>query len=700
MDNSRLLSVGLPTVAAMEMTLTVHVRRRRPHPVDVVVRWSGRHTAADLCARLADRLGEPVGRLSSRGRTIPPDAVVGEPPLLHGTAVTVDSGAASPGPEAAEPGVLEVVVVGGPDAGRARALSPPALLVGRGPASGLEVADEALSRVHAVFRVGEAGLVVEDEGSTNGVVVDGRVARGAAPIDASSLVQVGGTALRVRRASGPGAPVEASGDGRLVVPPGRAPVSGGDPVEVLCPPAPPERHRSRVPWVAALVPIPVGIGLAVFLGPSLLVFALLGPVMLLAGALGDRWGAGRAGRRDAAAHATAVAHAQSLLGGALSDERARLDRDHPDPHAVLAAAEHRLPCLWAGDDRVSLRLGIGEVPTRVAWLADGSRSHPAVTQTPVVLSLVDVVQLAVVGPQEATDAVLRCLVGQLCATQPPNRLSVAVASTRTDWRWTTRLPHGIRPPSSHGPPGDTGRGAGAAVRVLVVPASEVAAAGGLVASARSAGWLVVAAAPDRGALPGACGAVLTLGAGGGHVLEAGGRPAVGLVADGVGEWWAERLSRALAPLLCPSPASGSGSASMPDEVGLEEVLPAGGVRADALVTGWAAASTRGGGLAAPVAAVGVGPDGIHTVDLGRDGPHVLVGGTTGSGKSEFLRTLVTSLAVSSPPRRPEPGARRLQGGCGVRAVRAAPPRRGPRDRPRRPPRVEGAHLVAGRAASA
>ena len=37
------------------------------------------------------------------------------------------------------------------------------------------------------------------------------------------------------------------------------------------------------------------------------------------------------------------------------------------------------------------------------------------------------------------------------------------------------------------------------------------------------------------------------------------------------------------------------------------------------------------------------------IDLCRDGPHVLVGGTTGSGKSEFLRTLVTSLAIASPP---------------------------------------------------
>ncbi len=44
---------------------------------------------------------------------------------------------------------------------------------------------------------------------------------------------------------------------------------------------------------------------------------------------------------------------------------------------------------------------------------------------------------------------------------------------------------------------------------------------------------------------------------------------------------------------------------------------------------------------------GAGP---FSLDLRRDGPHLLVGGTTGSGKSEFLRTLVTALAVDSSPR--------------------------------------------------
>lgn len=48
--------------------------------------------------------------------------------------------------------------------------------------------------------------------------------------------------------------------------------------------------------------------------------------------------------------------------------------------------------------------------------------------------------------------------------------------------------------------------------------------------------------------------------------------------------------------------------------------------------------------------IGVGLEGPLALDLLADAPHALVGGTTGSGKSEFLRTLALSWAVGAPPR--------------------------------------------------
>ena len=47
--------------------------------------------------------------------------------------------------------------------------------------------------------------------------------------------------------------------------------------------------------------------------------------------------------------------------------------------------------------------------------------------------------------------------------------------------------------------------------------------------------------------------------------------------------------------------------------------------------------------------LGLGPDGPFRIDLAVDGPHALVVGTTGSGKSELLRTLVAALASNAGP---------------------------------------------------
>jgi S-DNA-T family DNA segregation ATPase FtsK/SpoIIIE len=51
----------------------------------------------------------------------------------------------------------------------------------------------------------------------------------------------------------------------------------------------------------------------------------------------------------------------------------------------------------------------------------------------------------------------------------------------------------------------------------------------------------------------------------------------------------------------------------------------------------------------PVTVLGVTGGGPLSFDLVADGPHLLVAGTTGSGKSEFLRTVVLGLALDQPP---------------------------------------------------
>lgn len=86
------------------------------------------------------------------------------------------------------------------------------------------------------------------------------------------------------------------------------------------------------------------------------------------------------------------------------------------------------------------------------------------------------------------------------------------------------------------------------------------------------------------------------------------------------------------------------SGSLPTAIAWREVTTVpghGGARgADEHATGLHATGVR----------IGRGTDGDAVIDLVADGPHALVGGTTGSGKSEFLRTLALGWAAQQSPR--------------------------------------------------
>jgi len=65
---------------------------------------------------------------------------------------------------------------------------------------------------------------------------------------------------------------------------------------------------------------------------------------------------------------------------------------------------------------------------------------------------------------------------------------------------------------------------------------------------------------------------------------------------------------------------------------------------DSVAEAWQ--NSTGRSLSAPI---GIGPSGLLRLDLTRDGPHALVAGTTGSGKSELLISLLASLAATHSP---------------------------------------------------
>ncbi|MET9387264.1 FHA domain-containing protein [Streptomyces sp. NPDC002928] len=125
--------------------------------------------------------------------------------------------------------------------------------------------------------------------------------------------------------------------------------------------------------------------------------------------------------------------------------------------------------------------------------------------------------------------------------------------------------------------------------------------------------------------------------------------------DAVSLAWAERFGRALAPLR-PDGAPGERhtrvsvplpqAARLLDELGLARATPA------SLMARWADAADDKDALGGRAWAVlGAGPRGPVGVDLVAEGPHLLIEGPAGSGRTELLRAVVASLAAAERPDR-------------------------------------------------
>ncbi len=108
---------------------------------------------------------------------------------------------------------------------------------------------------------------------------------------------------------------------------------------------------------------------------------------------------------------------------------------------------------------------------------------------------------------------------------------------------------------------------------------------------------------------------------------------------------ARAIARRLAPLRDDVPTTGA--AGLPTTVGGHVVSP---VPLDSETLA-AELARRWRRLSQPVLRVPLGRDqaGVFELDLGKDGPHALIAGTTGAGKSELLRTLIAALAVANHP---------------------------------------------------
>ncbi|MBB5076750.1 FtsK/SpoIIIE domain-containing protein [Nonomuraea endophytica] len=653
----------------------------------VVIRAGAQATVADLAGALALSAD---ARLRADGAELAGSVPLSRAPLPVGARLTTGpaEGTARPPDDG-----FEVAVIGGA-AGTARAMLPPDIVItlGRAPDNALALEDPEVSRHHATLTAAAGGSAeLADAGSRNGVAWHGVRLGAPATVTPGEPFGMGETVLTVRPVDPADAPLHpASEDGSILLNrPPRLPIR--QPVLQLNLPRRPQEPRTiRFPLIAILLPLVLaGAVYLIFPGAAyFLAFAALSPILMVANLVSDR----RGGRRD---YKTACAEYDRERAALLerlataAAEQGRAARDAaPDPGRTLRIATGPTSRLYErrrdDTDFLRLRLGLAVRPVDVSFTGATDTDEPEIpliTHAPVTVSLAQAGVLGLAGPRESMMPTVRAALAHLAVLHAPHDLGLLIVTGQDDaagWEWATWLPHTLphlpelacrrmiavgaeqaatrlaelrrmlaerqaeqRATLRDGLP--KGRSlilvADGARRLRSVPGLAE-----LLTEGPELGVYAICLDTDENHLPAECRTTVVATGDSGTRARVRSRDegVETVLLDRLAEADAARLSSALAPIRVLGGTAGA-EADLPDSVRLLDLLGLGpDPCAEAIERGWTAGrSSR--------VTLGVGPDGPVVVDVKRDGPHALIAGTSGAGKSELLQTLIAGLAVANSP---------------------------------------------------
>lgn len=378
---------------------------------------------------------------------------------------------------------------------------------------------------------------------------------------------------------------------------------GMEPLPLHLPTAPPPPRRTPAPYLAAIVPIVAGVLMWLLTRSALaLAFAALGPLMMAASLLDGLRFRRRERRRLAAQAERDWRDAEEELRRRHREERDALRRRFPD--ALDALEQPPLREALTADADLALVVGRGTVPSAVRCSGGDDRRGRGFRERASVLRDAPVVVplgggVCVRGPRSLADAVLRALVAQASLRFGAPQLSISGPAL-------DRLGFGVLPHRA-----SAGR---AAVRVAVAASGE----------RHEEADALLCIAEDAADVPEGVTTVIEIS----EPATATVRTPAGVesvTVECLSAQQAERIAQVCAERQRPDE-------TVPAVVALDELAPA----------------SSGDGLAATI---GRGPQGEVTVDIVHDGPHALVTGITGAGKSELLVTWVSAMAAVHGPDR-------------------------------------------------
>jgi DNA segregation ATPase FtsK/SpoIIIE, S-DNA-T family len=632
-------------------------------------------------ASLLDALPFDVGGRPAYvgGQLLDPQSTVGSSPLVSGATISVDS----PGPDASdvpERAMGALRVVAGPDEGLVAWLPTGTYELSRGDDADVHVEDEQVSRRHAQLSVASSGAVtVADVGSSNGTFVDGAAAAAPLELRPEAVLEVGTDRLQWVPLPHLRLATTRSADGRLDFDRAFAPAPAVTRTEVVVPTKDTtERGIGRV-LLAGLMPMAMaGVLFLATKRPEMLLFALMGPLTGLSSHFFDRR---QAKNRDRAFEKAKAAAERKIADHVVREERLRRMLA-PDEVDLTLAATGAARGLWPRNadspDGLVLRVGTADRPAAVDLRGEPWEGfeEPVIRSVPVTVDLRTTGVLGVVGPSEPVDALVRWLLVQLGTLRSPDDLRLVVITSTDDDElgWSGWLPH-VSAGEAYPFPcwlGNTQPTRAARVAELKDLVALRMAQRRSTGDVRFADEVVVVlhGALALRNLPGMkevlrdgpsvgvyaiCVDRQDMNECRGLVAFDGGSTSTMRVTErrdrlpeeahpaGIGRETAEHIARALAPMRDRLTLSASGT-TLPFPVRFLDLLGMSTPTSDGVLSLWSSQP----GLTTEVA-LGADGSGVVTVDLAKQGPHTMLGGATGAGKSILLQTLVTSLLLANRP---------------------------------------------------
>lgn len=584
------------------------------------------------------------------------------------------------GPTAAAPPVDGLVLrtVSGPSAGTRVDLPVAGTVeVGRSSAAQLVLDDPDASRRHAAVTTGPDGVELRDLGSSNGVFVDGRALTGPHLLRDGEVVQIGGSRLVLESAQRWRAALEREAEGAVLVnrrfPDRRAPFAAPS-VQL---PSPPAEHEGRgLPLLAMLLPAVLSVVLAFALGnPIYLLFGLMTPLLVGGNWLTERRRRAGIGRRQAGSYDESLRAARAKVERAVADEDADLHARRPGPSTVVRIAVEPRVELWSrrpGEDGwLDIRLGTADRPASVTVIGTEPEgwTAPVLVRVPAGVDLDSVTVLGLAGPAEWLAARLDWMLVQCAVLHSPDELQIVVLAPHAEegrLGWLRWLPH-VRDAAGSVLAGWDDDGVDALLKHLVAELDRraVLAAGrqampvgqilvvltgagalgrrpavvDLLTRGPRLGLRAVCTDVDDRLLPDTCRAVL-VGDERRSELRVDRGELTTVHPDTLSIGATEAVARRLAPMrrVGDRPAGG-----LPDAVRFTDDQPV--PDAEEIRALWRLAPER------TEVVIGRDAEGPAVLDIERDGPHALVAGTSGAGKSELLQTWTAALALANTPER-------------------------------------------------